>query len=153
MVAAPGCAVLSDRADIGETGGTGGALSEVRVEYLAQQPGHAAAFALGARLQRFVLPVIKKYLGALHVLHHTQHSRQVKAWERVTEDSFLLLRLDPRARVLTLGKAIEPRRSPADSRRRGCFLAPPSRPPKASRRSRTSRTASFRGCRGPTGAR
>ena len=28
------------------------------------------------------------------------------------EDSFLLLRLDPRARVLTLGKAIEPMDSP-----------------------------------------
>jgi CRISPR-associated protein Cas2 len=28
------------------------------------------------------------------------------------EDSFLLLRLDPRARVLTLGKAIEPLDSP-----------------------------------------
>ncbi len=72
MVAAPSRAIFPDRADIGETRGPGAAFSEVRIKYLGQQPGHAAAFALSARLQGFVLPVVEEYLGALHVLHHTQ---------------------------------------------------------------------------------
>jgi CRISPR-associated protein Cas2 len=34
--------------------------------------------------------------------------RDMEAVLKETDDSFLLLRLDPRARVLTLGKAVEP---------------------------------------------
>jgi hypothetical protein len=81
VIAAASRAILPDRADIGETGRPGAAFSQVRIEYLAQQFGHAAALALGARLQGFVLPVLKEYLGALHVLHHTQQSDEVKADE------------------------------------------------------------------------
>ena len=38
--------------------------------------------------------------------------RDMAAVLEAAEDSFLLLRLDPRARVLTLGKAIEPTDAP-----------------------------------------
>ena len=73
MVAAPSRAIFPDRADIGEPRRPGIALSQVRVEHLAQQLRHAAAFALRARFQGFVLPVVEQDLSALHVLHHTQH--------------------------------------------------------------------------------
>jgi len=59
VVAAPSRAIFADRADIGKPGCPGAALSEVRIEYLAQQLGHAAALALSARLQGFVLPVVE----------------------------------------------------------------------------------------------
>lgn len=59
VVTAPSRAIFPDRADIGETGRAGAAFSEVRVKYPAQQPGQAAAFALGTRLQGLVLPVVE----------------------------------------------------------------------------------------------
>jgi len=62
VVAAPSRAIFPDRADIGEPGRPGTALSQVRVEHLAQQLRHAAAFALRARFQGFVLPVVEEDL-------------------------------------------------------------------------------------------
>src|SRR5712691_9176670 len=79
VVPAPSGAIFPDRADVGEPGRPGAALFQVRIEHLAQQLGHAAAFALRARFQGFVLPVVEEDLGALHVLHHTQQRIKVKA--------------------------------------------------------------------------
>lgn len=59
MVAASGRAIFPNRTDVGETRRAGTAFAEVRIEYLAQQLRHAAAFALSARLQGFVLPVVE----------------------------------------------------------------------------------------------
>lgn len=72
MVAPPGRTIFPDGSDIAETGRMGPALSEMRIEDLAQQFGHAATFALSARLEGLVLPIVEEDLSALHVLHHTQ---------------------------------------------------------------------------------
>jgi CRISPR-associated protein Cas2 len=70
---------------------------------------------------RAALDLVKGYsTGGQKSVHECfltagERARLLRDIERVleeAEDSFLLLRLDPRARVLTLGKAIEPMDAP-----------------------------------------
>jgi hypothetical protein len=78
VVAPSSRAIFPDCADIRETGCPGCLLAEMRVQYLAQQIGHAATFALGACLEGLVLPVVEQDLRALHVLHLTHQHAGVK---------------------------------------------------------------------------
>ena len=73
------------------------------------------------RRLRAALDLVKGYsTGGQKSVHECfltagERSRLLRDIERVleeAEDSFLLLRLDPRARVLTLGKAIQPMDAP-----------------------------------------
>jgi CRISPR-associated protein Cas2 len=88
---------------------------ETRALYLA------AYDVADPRRLRAALDLVKGYsTGGQKSVHECfltagERARLLRAMEAVlvdAEDSFLLLRLDPRARVFTLGKAVEPMDAP-----------------------------------------